>query len=105
MNPINWTLSLPEIVLAVSVLVLLVCGVLPKRDTSFAVTMGGVGALLVTAALVLGQAAGSSVLGTVITSAGYTTAFLVAVTFSALAIIPATRHTVRPAATVQEVGV
>ena len=61
--------------------------------------------LMMFIALVLGQAAGSSVLGTVITSAGYTTAFLVAVTFSALAIIPATRHTVRPAATVQEVGV
>ncbi|WP_273489865.1 MFS transporter [Gordonia otitidis] len=63
------------------------------------------GTALLFIALVLGQAAGSSVLGAVITSAGYTTAFLVAVTFSALAIIPATRHTVRPAATVQEVGV
>ncbi|SUE43816.1 NADH-quinone oxidoreductase subunit N [Roseomonas gilardii subsp. rosea] len=69
MNPINWTLSLPEIVLAVSVLVLLVCGVLPKRDTSFAVTMGGVGALLVTAALVLGQADGTGFFGQYVSDA------------------------------------
>ncbi|WP_027280276.1 NADH-quinone oxidoreductase subunit NuoN [Roseomonas gilardii] len=65
----NWTLSLPEIVLAVSVLVLLVCGVLPKRDTSFAVTMGGVGALLVTAALVLGQADGTGFFGQYVSDA------------------------------------
>jgi NADH-quinone oxidoreductase subunit N len=69
MNPINWTLSLPEIVLAVSVLVLLVCGVLPKRDTSFGVTMGGVGALLVTAALVIGQADGTGFFGQYVSDA------------------------------------
>ncbi|UPG71828.1 NADH-quinone oxidoreductase subunit NuoN [Roseomonas gilardii subsp. gilardii] len=69
MNPINWTLSLPEIVLAVSVLVLLVCGVLPKRDTSFGVTMGGIGALLVTAALVIGQADGTGFFGQYVSDA------------------------------------
>ncbi|WP_428480818.1 NADH-quinone oxidoreductase subunit NuoN [Roseomonas gilardii] len=65
----NWTLSLPEIVLAVSVLVLLVCGVLPKRDTSFGVTMGGIGALLVTAALVIGQADGTGFFGQYVSDA------------------------------------
>ena len=69
MNPINWTLSLPEIVLAVSVLVLLVCGVLPKRDTSFGVTMGGVGVLLVTAALVIAQADGTGFFGQYVSDA------------------------------------
>lgn len=62
------------------------------------------GTALLFIALVLGQAVGSSVLGAAIASSGYTTAFLVAVAFSALAIIPAARRTVRPTVTVQEVG-
>ncbi|WP_338662254.1 NADH-quinone oxidoreductase subunit NuoN [Pararoseomonas sp. SCSIO 73927] len=49
----NWTLALPEILLAVSGLVLLLVGVIPKRDTTFPVTMGTLGALLVTAVLVM----------------------------------------------------
>ncbi|MFT8242747.1 NADH-quinone oxidoreductase subunit NuoN [Roseomonas sp. BN140053] len=56
----NWILALPELVLALSVLALLVIGVLPKRDTSFAITMGAMGALLVTTVLVLGQANGNA---------------------------------------------
>ena len=54
----NWALSLPEIVLAVSILALLVIGVIPRKDTSFAITMGAMGALLVTAMLTLGQGDG-----------------------------------------------
>ena len=51
----NWTLAAPEIALALSILVLVVVGVVPKRDTTFGITMGAVGAMLVTAVLVLGQ--------------------------------------------------
>ncbi|MBP0493147.1 NADH-quinone oxidoreductase subunit NuoN [Roseomonas indoligenes] len=59
----NWTLALPEILLAVSGLVLLLAGVIPKRDTTFPITMGTLGALLVAAVLVMatpdGQAFGN----------------------------------------------
>ena len=49
----NWTLALPEIVLAVSGLALLLVGVIPKKDTSFPITMGTLGALLVAAVLAM----------------------------------------------------
>ncbi|WP_456316154.1 NADH-quinone oxidoreductase subunit NuoN [Roseomonas elaeocarpi] len=54
----NWSLSLPELVLALCALALLVCGVIPKRDTSFGITMGAIGSLVVTMALVLAQGRG-----------------------------------------------
>ncbi len=56
----SWTLAMPEIVLAVSGLVILAVGVLPKRDTFFPTSMAVVGALLLTAVLVLGQEEGTA---------------------------------------------
>ncbi|WP_376090672.1 NADH-quinone oxidoreductase subunit NuoN [Roseomonas sp. CCTCC AB2023176] len=49
----NWILALPELVLAVSGLVLLMVGVLPKADMTRPVTLGTLGALLITAVLVI----------------------------------------------------
>ena len=59
----NWTLALPEIVLAVSGLVILLVGVIPRRDTFFPVSMAVIGALLLTAVLVLGQGEGTALGG------------------------------------------
>jgi NADH-quinone oxidoreductase subunit N len=59
----NWTLALPEIVLAVSGLVILLGGVLPKQETFFPVCMAVIGALLLAAVLVLGQGEGTAFLG------------------------------------------
>ncbi len=59
----SWTLAMPEIVLAVSGLVILAVGVLPKRDTFFPTSMAVVGALLLTAVLVLGQEEGTAFSG------------------------------------------
>jgi len=56
----SWTLALPEIVLAVAGLVILAGGVLPKRDTFFPASMAVVGALLLTAVLVIGQEEGTA---------------------------------------------
>jgi NADH-quinone oxidoreductase subunit N len=65
----NWTLALPEIVLGVSGLVILLAGVLPKRETFFPVCMAVIGALVLTAALVLGQAEGTAFLGQYVSDA------------------------------------
>jgi NADH-quinone oxidoreductase subunit N len=54
----NWTLALPEIVLAVAGLVILLMGVIPKRDMSFPVAMATLGALVLAGALALGQPEG-----------------------------------------------
>ena len=56
----NWTLALPELALALCGLAILVGGVLPKRDTNFAVCIATLGALLLTAALVLVQKEGTA---------------------------------------------
>ena len=56
----SWTLVMPEIVLAVAGLVILAVGMLPKRDTFFPSSMAVVGALLLTAVLVLGQEEGTA---------------------------------------------
>ncbi len=56
----NWTLALPEIVLAVSGLAILGIGVLPRQDTYFASCMATIGAFIVTAALVLGAPDGTA---------------------------------------------
>lgn len=56
----NWTLALPEIVLAVSGLAILGIGVLPRQDTYFASCMATIGAFIVTAALVLGAPEGTA---------------------------------------------
>ena len=59
----NWTLALPEIALAVSGLLILLGGVIPKRETFFPVSMAVVGALVLAAVLVMGQGEGTAFLG------------------------------------------
>jgi len=59
----NWTLALPEIVLATAGLAILLFGVIPKRDMTFPVAIACIGALLLTAALVLVQGEGTAFLG------------------------------------------
>ena len=59
----TWTLALPELVLAVSGLVILAAGVIPKQETFFPVAMACVAALLLTAVLVLGQGEGTALNG------------------------------------------
>ncbi|MBI0432482.1 NADH-quinone oxidoreductase subunit NuoN [Roseomonas sp. KE0001] len=56
----NWTLILPELVLALVGLAALAGGVLPKRDTHFAVNMAVLGGLLLTAVLVVAQPEGDA---------------------------------------------
>ncbi|MBR0679091.1 NADH-quinone oxidoreductase subunit NuoN [Roseomonas eburnea] len=56
----NWTLALPELVLALSGLAILGVGVVPKRNAFFASAMATVGAFLVTAVLVLGAPEGTA---------------------------------------------
>ncbi|WP_043831494.1 NADH-quinone oxidoreductase subunit NuoN [Muricoccus aerilatus] len=65
----NWTLALPETVLSVAGLGLLLAGVIPKRDTTFPITMGTLGALLVAAVLVLGAPDGQAFHGQFISDA------------------------------------
>ncbi|HYZ32004.1 MAG TPA: proton-conducting transporter membrane subunit, partial [Crenalkalicoccus sp.] len=59
----NWTLALPELVLGCAGLGLLLAGVIPRRETFFPITMGAIGALLVTAVLVLEQGEGTALAG------------------------------------------
>jgi NADH-quinone oxidoreductase subunit N len=66
---INWTLALPEIVLACSGLGLLLMGVIPRKEQFFPVSMGVIGALVLTAALVLGQSEGTAFLGQYVSDA------------------------------------
>jgi NADH-quinone oxidoreductase subunit N len=65
----NWTLALPEIVLAGAGLLILLGGVIPKKETFFPVSMAVIGALIVTAALVLGQGEGTAFLGQYVSDA------------------------------------
>lgn len=55
----NWTLALPELVLALCGLAILIVGVIPKRDATFACTMLTLGAFLLTGVLVLSQGEGT----------------------------------------------
>jgi NADH-quinone oxidoreductase subunit N len=59
----NWTLALPEIVLGCSGLLILLGGVLPKKDSFFPTSMAVIGALVLAAALVLAQSEGTAFLG------------------------------------------
>lgn len=59
----TWTLILPELVLALCGLLALAAGVIPKRDTSYAVNMGVLGALLLAGVLVLMQPEGTAYAG------------------------------------------
>jgi NADH-quinone oxidoreductase subunit N len=56
----NWILALPELALALCGLAILVFGVIPKRDTTFACTMLVLGAFLLTGILVLAQGDGTA---------------------------------------------
>jgi NADH-quinone oxidoreductase subunit N len=56
----NWTLALPEFVLALCGLAILVAGVVPKRDMTFPVAIATLGALLLAAALTLAQKEGTA---------------------------------------------
>jgi NADH-quinone oxidoreductase subunit N len=56
----NWTLALPEIVLALSGLGILVAGVLPRRDMTFPCTMLVLGAFVLAGVLVLAQGEGTA---------------------------------------------
>ncbi len=59
----NWHLALPEIVLACSGLLILLVGVIPKKDTFFGCTMAVIGALLLAAVLVIAQPEGTALGG------------------------------------------
>lgn len=59
----TWTLILPELVLAVAGLLVLAAGVIPKRDTSYAVNMAVLGAFLLAAVLVMMQPEGTAFAG------------------------------------------
>ena len=59
----SWTLIMPELVLSLCGLLALAAGVIPKRDTSYAVNMGVLGALLLAAVLVLMQPEGTAYSG------------------------------------------
>ncbi len=65
----NWTLALPEIALALAGLVILLVGVVPKRETFFPVSMGVIGALVIAAVLVLGQGEGTAFVGQYVSDA------------------------------------
>ncbi|HEV7456911.1 MAG TPA: NADH-quinone oxidoreductase subunit NuoN [Roseococcus sp.] len=65
----NWTLALPEIVLALSGLAILVAGVLPRRDMTFPCTMMVLGAFLLAGAVVLAQPDGMAFGGQYISDA------------------------------------
>ncbi|MCW8084848.1 NADH-quinone oxidoreductase subunit NuoN [Sabulicella glaciei] len=55
----NWQIALPEIVLAIAGCVILLVGVIPRRDMTFPVAMATIGAFLVTGVLVLMQPEGT----------------------------------------------
>jgi NADH-quinone oxidoreductase subunit N len=63
MVPMNWSLALPEIVLAVCGLLILLGGVIPRKESFFPVSMAVIGALVITAVLVLGQGEGTAFVG------------------------------------------
>jgi NADH-quinone oxidoreductase subunit N len=60
---LNWTLALPEILLGVAGLLILLGGVIPKKESFFPVSMAVIGALVLAAVLVLGQGEGTAFLG------------------------------------------
>jgi NADH-quinone oxidoreductase subunit N len=65
----NWTLVLPELALALCGLVVLIAGVIPKRDTSYAINMAVLGALLLAGVLVLAQPEGTAFAGQYVSDA------------------------------------
>ncbi len=69
MSPMNWTLATPEIFLGIAGLLILVGGVIPKKETFFPVSMAVIGAFVVTAVLVLGQGEGTAFLGQYVSDA------------------------------------
>ena len=87
----NWTLALPELVLALSGLAILLFGVMPKRDTTFACTMLVLGAFLVTGVLVIAQAEGTAFGGQYVADDFSTFMKLLALAAAALGLLLAAR--------------
>ncbi len=65
----NWSLALPEIVLAVCAMAILIAGVLQKRDSTVISTMAALAACAVTAVLVTGTASATGFDGLFVTDA------------------------------------
>src|SRR3954453_12820836 len=65
----NWTLALPEIVLACLGIAILILGVLRKQDNTLFATMFAIGALLITSFLVVTRVAGFGFNGQFVTDA------------------------------------
>ncbi len=80
----NWSLALPEIVLSVAAMAILMFGVLTRRDSSFACNMLALGALLLTALLVLAAPPGSAYGGLFVVDAFSRFAKLLVIAGSAL---------------------
>jgi NADH-quinone oxidoreductase subunit N len=83
----NWSLAFPELVLAVSGLAILLIGVLQKRDSTVMCTMIALGALAITAVLVMGTASGSAYEGLFISDAFSRYAKVLILAGSALTIV------------------
>jgi NADH-quinone oxidoreductase subunit N len=83
----NWTLALPEIVLSLAAMAILIFGVLYRRDASFACNMLALGALLLTAFLVLAAPVGSAFGGLFVVDAFARFAKLLIIAGSALALM------------------
>ncbi len=83
----NWTLALPEIVLAVCGLAILVGGVVPRRDTTFPVTIATLGALVLAAALTLAQGEGTAFAGQYVADGFSTFMKLLAILGAALGLV------------------
>jgi NADH-quinone oxidoreductase subunit N len=83
----NWTLILPELALALTGLAALVAGVLPKRDTTFGISMAVLGGLLLAGVLVLVQPQGSAFNGQYVADAFTRFAKLLVVAGAALGLL------------------
>jgi NADH-quinone oxidoreductase subunit N len=85
----NWTLALPEIALGVSGLLILLGGVIPRRETFFPVSMAVFGALVLAAVLVIEQGEGTAFLGQYVSDAFSRFAKLLVLLSSALGLVVA----------------
>ncbi len=83
----NWSLALPEIVLSLAAMAILVFGVLARRDASFACNMLALGAMLLTAFLVLATPSGSAYGGLFVVDAFSRYTKLLVLAASALALM------------------
>ena len=91
----NWTLALPEIVLALSAMAILVFGVFRKPDPAFTCTMLAVGALALVAVLVIAAPVGGGYRGQFVVDGFSTFMKLLIITGAALSAILALDYNVR----------